>query len=186
MTFRNPEERQLLIIDDRRTGDYRSALGTAWRLVTDGIMGGVSAGQLTCDSAQGKACLRLRGEVSLENNGGFVQAALDFGAGGAFDASAFRGVLLEVSGNDEVYNLHLRTTAVRRPWQSYRAAFRAPSGWHSVRLPFAGFRAHRIDPPLDPGQLVRIGIVAIGRAFTADICVAKLALYRDVTPVPDG
>ena len=25
----------------------------------------------------------------------------------------------------------------------------------------------------------RIGLVAIGRAFTADLCLARLALYRD-------
>lgn len=179
-----PMAYDLLIIDDRRTGDYRSALGTSWRLVTDGVMGGVSAGQLRCDTAEGRACLRLRGDVRLENNGGFVQASLDLKGTGAGDASGFRGVLLEVCGNGEAYNLHLRTADTRRPWQSYRASFQAPAGWRTVRLPFSGFAAHRIDSPLGLGQLERIGIVAIGRAFTADLCVASLALYRDAVPAP--
>jgi hypothetical protein len=169
----------LLIIDDRRTDDYRSALGTSWRLVTDGVMGGVSGGRLTPDTVAGKSCLHLQGDVRLENNGGFVQAALGLTEAGTLDASAYHGILLEVCGNAETYNLHLRTAATRRPWQSYRASFQAPAGWQTVRLPFAGFVAHRIDLPLDTEQLTRIGIVAIGRAFTADLCMAQLALYRD-------
>ena len=46
-----------------------------------------------------------------------------------------------------------------------------------MRLPFTGFEGYRISAPLDLEQLERIGIVAIGRAFRADLCVAGLALY---------
>ena len=119
----------LLIIDDRRTGDTRSALDTPWRFITDGVMGGQSSGELTLDTIEGKACLRLRGDVSLENRGGFVQAALDIKGTPAADASAYQGLLLEVYGNDESYNLHLRTDDVWLPWQSYRASFQARPGW---------------------------------------------------------
>lgn len=171
-----------LIIDDRGTGDHRSALGTSWRLVTDSVMGGVSNGQLTLDTIDGKACLRLRGDVRLDNSGGFVQAALDVKGANALDASGYRGVLLEVYGNAEEYNVHLRTDDVWLPWQSWRASFKAPAGWHTVRLPFAEFTGYRIGSPLNPGRLERIGIVAIGRAFKADLCVARLALYRDAMP----
>ncbi len=170
---------ELLIIDDRRSGDERSTLGTSWRLFTDGVMGGVSSGQFTPDTLDSRACLRLCGDVRLENNGGFVQAALDLKGTGAFNASAYQGVLLDVYGNDEVYNLHLRTGDVWLPWQSYRASFKAAAGWHSVRLPFAGFDGYRITSALDLERLERIGIVAIGRAFQADLCVARVALYRD-------
>jgi hypothetical protein len=168
----------LLIIDDRRTEDYRSSLGTSWRLITDNVMGGVSNGRLTLDSIDDRACLRLRGDVRLENSGGFVQAALDIKGTSAFDASAYQGVLLEVYGNDQVYNLHLRTDDVWLPWQSYRASFSAAAGWHTVQLPFAEFTGYRIGSPLDLEHLERIGIVAIGRAFKADLCVASMALYR--------
>jgi hypothetical protein len=172
---------ELLIIDNRRTGDYNSALGTSWRLITDGVMGGVSKGQLTLDTIDSRDCLRLRGDVRLENSGGFVQAALDVKSANELDASGYQGLLLDVYGNDEVYNLHLRTDDVWLPWQSYRASFPAPSGWHTVRLPFADFNGYRIGAPLDLEQLERIGIVAIGRAFTADLCVARMALYRDAS-----
>lgn len=174
----------LLIIDDRRTGDYHSVLGPSWRLITDGVMGGVSSGRLTLDSIEGRACLRLRGDVRLENSGGFVQAALDVNSESAFDASGYSGVMLEVYGNAEEYNVHLRTEDVWMPWQSYRASFQAPAGWHTMRLPFAEFAGYRIRSPLNLEHLERIGIVAIGRVFRADLCVANLALYRDASPTP--
>lgn len=44
-----------------------------------------------------------------------------------------------------------------------------------VKLPFESFTGYRIEKELDVSHLRRIGIVAIGRAFTADLCIAKLA-----------
>jgi hypothetical protein len=60
----------LLMIDDRSSGDERSLLGTSWRLITDNVMGGVSSGRLTMDAREGRLCLRLQGDVRLENSGG--------------------------------------------------------------------------------------------------------------------
>jgi hypothetical protein len=67
---------------------------------------------------------------------------------------------------------------VTRPWQSYRQSFTANSDWQTLRLPFARFEPYRIGVPLDVRRLRRIGIVAIGQAFAADLAVARLALYR--------
>lgn len=177
---------ELLIIDDRSSGDYSSALGTRWRLVTDGVMGGVSRGELWVDAVDDRPCLRLRGDVRLENNGGFVQAALDLSDDVPLDASAYSGLVLDVRGNGEQYNLHLRTSAVWLPWQSYRTTFTAEPTWQQVRLPFAGFTPYRIAAELDLKALERIGIVAIGRAFQADLCVAKVSLYRKAASAPQG
>lgn len=168
-----------MIIDDRKNSDLESAIGTHWRLVTDGVMGGISTGRLQADSVNGKACLRLRGSVRLENNGGFIQAALDVDQTPGGDASTFQGVLIEVLGNNAEYNLHLRTDDVWLPWQSYRSSFHATPGWQTIKLPFAGFGGYRISRTLDTGQLKRIGIVAIGKAFAADLCVARLEYYRE-------
>ena len=169
----------VLIIDDRRAGELESMLGSTWRMVTDGVMGGVSSGELSLDTIDNKACLRLRGDVRLENNGGFIQAALDVEGTEAADASDYHGLLLKVYGNNQEYNLHLRTGDVWLPCQSYRASFKAPARWQTVRLPFAEFIGYRIGKKLDLKRLERIGIVAIGRAFTADLCIGELALYRD-------
>ena len=169
----------VLIIDDRRTGDLESVAGGSWRMVTDGVMGGVSSGGLSLETIDNKACLRLRGDVRLENNGGFIQAALEVEDTEAADASDYHGLLLKVYGNNQEYNLHLRTGDVWLPWQSYRASFRAPARWQTVRLPFAEFIGYRIGKRLDLKRLERIGLVAIGRAFSADLCIGELALYKD-------
>lgn len=167
-----------LVVDDRASGDLQSNLGSTWRVVSDTVMGGASQGTLAPDLAGGRRCLRLRGEVSLENNGGFLQASLDLATGGFLDASGFAGIELDVFGNGETYNIHLRTADTLRVWQSYRGTFEAPSRWQIVRLPFATFAPHRLETPLDLRRLKRIGLVAIGRAFAADLSVARVALYR--------
>lgn len=167
------------LIDDLSRGDGRAATGTGWEVILDGVMGGVSSGRLTRETVQGRAALRLQGQVRLENNGGFVQIALDLAPGGGpVDASGWTGIELEVFGNAEPYALHLRTTAATRPWQSWRHGFTALPEWQRLRLPFAGFVPHRIDTPLDPAQLRRIGLIAIGRAFQADVSLGAVRFYR--------
>ena len=167
------------IIDDLSRPFPVAANGARWALITDGVMGGVSRGVLRRETVAGRPALRMTGDVSLANNGGFVQMALDLAPPGeVFDARGWAGLALEVRGNGESYGLHLRSDAVTRPWQSWRQGFSAPPDWAELRLPFTGFTPHRIDTPLDIGRLRRLGLVAIGRAFVADLAVAGLRLYR--------
>ncbi|MEM7544003.1 MAG: CIA30 family protein [Pseudomonadota bacterium] len=150
-----------------------------WEYVADGVMGGVSEGQMTSTRIDGRDAARLIGNVSLDNNGGFIQMAFDLmPAGGAFDASAWRGVEMSVRGNDEGYDLRLRTDQLTRPWQSFRCLFHAPSVWTTRRMAFADMTAHKTDAAFDPARLRRIGVLAIGRAFAVDIAVASIGFYR--------
>jgi len=153
-------------------------------LFTDQVMGGVSKGTMVRDAVAGRAAIRMRGDLSLENNGGFVQIALDLSPdGGVVDASAWSGIELDVFGNGEEYGVHLRTDALTRPWQSYRQIFSAYAEWRTVQLPFDHFVPHRTDVLLDSHRLRRIGVVAIGRAFSADLALGGLrfmALPRSV------
>jgi len=168
-----------LIVDDRASGDARSALGSSWRLVTDTVMGGISRASMQFSTLEGRPCLRLAGMVSLENNGGFVQVNLDLDRnGGNFDASGYAGIELEVYGNGEPYNVHLRTADNWIVWQSYRAVFNAKPAWQTVRLPFSNFVPYRTGTPLDLKKLRRIALVAIGREMQADLCMARMVLYR--------
>jgi len=167
-----------LLVDDFRSTRLQSLLGTSWRGVSDRVMGGISQESLTHQVIDGRPCLHLTGEVSLENNGGFIQAALDLAEDQrTLDASDLAGVRIVVSGNSETYSVHLRTPDNVRSWQSYRAQFVAKDCWCEVRLPFRTFQPHRLELPLDTGHLRRIGLVAIGRAFQADLAVAELGFY---------
>lgn len=167
-----------LIIDDRRSGKLEANTGTRWRLLTDTVMGGVSSGNLDPAVVAGRPCLRLTGEVSLENSGGFVQASLDLDSAGTLDARGYHGIELDVYGNGQDYNLHLRTADTRIVWQSYRAGFHAAPEWRTLRLPFTDFKPYRISQPLDLQTLRRLGVVAIGREMRADVCIARIGLYR--------
>jgi len=166
-----------LILDDRSSASLCANNAACWQAMTDTVMGGVSDGRLKPDVIEGRSCLRLTGEVSLLNNGGFVQASLDLDNAGLLDARGYAGIEIEVFGNDESYNLHLRSADTRIVWQSYRASFKALPRWRTVRLPFAGFQPYRIDKQLDLSKLRRLGVVAIGREMRADICIARLSLY---------
>ena len=167
-----------MLIDAISRDDLVSALGTSWRAVSDRVMGGVSRATLRFEEHAGRRCLHLSGDVRLENDGGFVQMALDLAPrGGHVDAHAFAGLRLVVLGNGERYSVHLRTGDVARPWQSYRAHFDAPTQWRELRLPFSAFAPHRIETPLDLSRLRRIGLVGIGRPFSADLRLAGLELY---------
>lgn len=168
-----------MLIDDFTGRGFTSRLGTQWRAVSDQVMGGISEASVAHDIIDGRRCLRLAGAVRLENNGGFIQAALDLApSGDIVDASDYIGVRLIVRGNGETYSVHLRTSDNVRPWQSYRAQFTADASWETIDLPFEAFTPHRLDAPLDITRLRRIGLVAIGRAFHADIAVSKLSFYR--------
>lgn len=150
----------------------------AWRAFSDRVMGGISQEQVTVEEIDRQRCVRLRGEVRLENNGGFVQIALPLEAhGGSFGASGYSGVRLLVFGNGEEYRLHLRTTDCRRPQQYYWAPFVAEARWQAVDLPFVAFQPKGLDTSLDTEALIRLGVVAYGRHFHADVAVARASLY---------
>ncbi|MDG1118879.1 MAG: CIA30 family protein [Flavimaricola sp.] len=165
------------LIDDMSLPHPLTPRGTRWEMLSDGVMGGLSQGRMTRADVAGQPALRLEGEVSLANNGGFLQLALDLEPDGRpFDASGWSAIAFDACGPAQTYNLHLRTNAVTRPWQSYRHSFDVGPEWQRITLPFAGFEAHRLDAPFDPKTLRRIGFVAIGRAFHADLATRSIRL----------
>jgi hypothetical protein len=166
------------VIDDLSREFPEAANGARWELLSDRVMGGVSSGSLRREMVRGRNAIRLQGDVSLENNGGFIQMALDLSPDGrSIDGRGFSGLEIEVSGNGEAYGLHLRTEDLLRPWQSYRQTFNADEQWRVIALPFSAFHAHRTDAPLDLAKLRRIGLVAIGRAFRADLAVSAVRFF---------
>jgi hypothetical protein len=174
-------ENRFVLIDDFDSRDLISKLGTRWRAVSDRVMGGISEASIARDTIDGRQCLRLTGDVCLENNGGFLQAALDLHPSGKeIDVSGYTEVRLVVRGNGERYSVHLRTPDNVRPWQSYRAHFTAGADWETIHLRFGDFAPYRLDAPLDTTRLRRIGLVAIGRAFRADLAVCEIGFDRHV------
>lgn len=153
-------------------------LTPVWEFVSDTVMGGVSSGCIAEESVGGRNATVLRGTVSLENNGGFIQMAFDLHEGGAdIDVSAWEGIEMDVYGDGGTYDVRLRTAQLSRPWQSFRADFVGHSQWQNVKIPFSSLVSHRVDAVFDPNCLRRIGILAIGNERDACLAVSNIGLY---------
>ncbi|MEO8443663.1 MAG: CIA30 family protein [Gammaproteobacteria bacterium] len=151
-----------------------------WRGFSDRVMGGVSDAAFASSMVDGRRCIRLTGRVTRDQGGGFIQMALDLGTrDSGFDGSAWAGVEMLVYGNDEDYNIHVRTADCGWYDQSYRATFHAVPRWQRVRVPWTGFVANDITLPLDAARLQRIAVLGWMREFEADIALAEMALYPE-------
>ena len=167
------------IIDDLSKPAPMASNGATWRVFTDTVMGGVSKATMSRETIAGRSAVCLRGDVRLENNGGFVQMSLDLLPDGAsLNASEWIGLEADVFGNNEKYALNLRTAELTRPWQSYRQEFIAPARWTTIRFPFNDFIQSRTDLALNASQLKRVGVIAIGRSFHADIAIGGIRFFR--------
>src|SRR5271166_5343661 len=54
--------------------------------------------------------------------------------------------------------------------------------WRTIQLHFENFLPHRTNIQLDTRRLRRIGIAAIGRAFTVDLAVGAVRLFSESSP----
>lgn len=172
-----PDDR--LILSRFADGQPELASNARWRGFSDRVMGGVSDATFSAASVAGKDCLRLSGRVTRDNGGGFIQMALDLGSRTEpFDGSAYAGVEFLVYGNNEDYNVHVRTADCGWYDESYRATFNAEPRWQTLRLAWSDFTPNGVDAPLNAARLQRIALLGWMREFNADLAVAEAALYR--------
>jgi hypothetical protein len=169
-------------IDDFSDPNHLSNIGTSWSLVTDRVMGGVSDARCSFGNDKCFNYIQMIGNVSLENNGGFVQVALPLSAESQpFDATAYSGFRFWAKGNGEEYYIHLKNDATRSHRQYYSAKFVAPKNWKQVKLPFEKFKPNALDDKLAVDSLTRMAIVGAKRAYKADIKIGPIEFYT----IPD-
>lgn len=178
ITSQGNDMKDHLLLDD--FSSERSALGPRWEGFTDQVMGGVSEMDVRIEGEGANRFLHLSGNVSLENNGGFVQVRLRLDEGKrTFDASEYTGIAVRVRGKDRGYYVHLRTPRTVFPWSYYAQEFLVSEEWNTVYLPFSDFKAESMrSNELDPGKLNSLAIVAAKKAFLADLYVDSVYLYR--------
>ena len=163
-----------LVLSDFTPDEEYVFPGARWRGFTDRVMGGVSNAEFNRDEIDGRRCVRMTGNVTRDNGGGFVQMALYLDDA---DLSEYSGIELLVYGNDEDYNAHIRTSDCGWHDESYRATFHAESRWQTVRIPWDAFRANGVTAELNTSEIQRIGLLGWMRDFTADLSIAEIALY---------
>jgi Complex I intermediate-associated protein 30 (CIA30) len=157
------------LIDDRSSG-----APARWRFFSDGVMGGLSSGAIADEVVLGRPALCLRGRVRLENNGGFIQMALDLTP----PPGDWRALEFDLAGRTHDYGVHLRTAGLTAPWQAWRARIAVTPQWQTLRVPFTAFEPYRFSGTLVPGEIRRLGLVALGEAFDAELCLARVAWVR--------
>ena len=140
-----------------------------WAYLADTVMGGVSRGGAEFSAG----ALRLTGQVSTKNNGGFIQIRRTLREINLKDA---KSVKITAKGNDQVYFVFLRTTGTVLPWQYYSAEFRVTENFEEFILPIDEFKKSGLlmTGKVNPKNITSIGLVAFGRDHQAELHVKEV------------
>ena len=145
-----------------------------WQVEDDVVMGGRSQGQLTRDPA---GYLVFRGEVSLENNGGFSSIQCNFDP---VDVSKYEQAVIRLKGDGKTYRFIVESEKDARRY--YVAEFTTNGEWQEIKIPLRKMypvrRGDRLNLPDYPAQTmaqVRV-MIANGRAESFQLKIASIAL----------
>ena len=146
-----------------------------WEFVSDQVMGGVSTGKLELHGDGKKKFLRLKGNVSTKNNGGFIQFRSSFD----IINDDYKGIRLKVRGIPSDYFVHIRTKFLFLPWQYYSGRFSVESDWQEVEILFEDFKKSNFYQPseFDASEIDSIGFVAFGKDFEAELDVIEATIF---------
>ena len=145
-----------------------------WEYISDKVMGGISDGKAEIIDGE-ELFLRLSGNVSTENNGGFIQVR----STGKISSDNFSGVKLKVRGNPSSYYIHVRTNSLIFPWQFYSAEFLVDDNWKYVEIYFKNFKKSNFyqSSNFSSSEIKSIGFVAFGKDFEARLDIMEAELF---------
>ena len=147
-----------------------------WEFISDQVMGGVSLGRFEVLKEKRIKFLRMTGNVSLENNGGFIQVRKKVYP--AIEEN-IKGIKLITRGNQSDYFIHIRTKYTILPWQYYQLKFRVSNQWESKILNIDEFaRSGSLLPKvINPKYIKSIALVAFGREHDVELDVAEIIIF---------
>jgi monofunctional biosynthetic peptidoglycan transglycosylase len=130
-----------------------------WRVVNDGVMGGLSQSQIKI--TQDNTAV-FQGTVSLENYGGFASVRT---LPRTYNLSGYSGLSIRVKGDGKRYQFRVRIDT-QFDGIGYRSHFSTTADtWITVRMPFSEFvptfrgRVLRDAPLLAPAQIRQLGLL---------------------------
>lgn len=145
-----------------------------WQVQDDGVMGGLSKGNITRDPA-GYAV--FSGKVSLENNGGFSSMQNNFDP---IEVSPYEQAVIRLKGDGKDYRFIVKAENDARHY--YVAEFPTTGHWEVIKIPLRTMypvrRGDRLDLPDYPGEIlsqVRF-MIANRRAESFQLEIAGIAL----------
>ena len=130
-----------------------------WFTVNDDVMGGISNSNMMLND---NGTATFRGQVSLENNGGFasIRSAID-----ASFESDLKGVIFRLKGDGNIYSIRFRTNQ-NFDGYAYQAKIETEKDkWKEFKVPFKEFaptfRGYtlRDKPALESKDIAQIGIL---------------------------
>ena len=148
-----------------------------WNYVADTVMGGISTGSVEFKTIEGEVIAVLTGNVTTENNGGFIQIRRDLRR---VDLDNANSIKLIAKGNNQKYFIFLRTTGTKLPWQYYQFEFTVNENFNEFILPINEFKKSGMlmSNKINPKKITSIGIVAFGRDHYANISIKELEFIK--------
>lgn len=133
----------MVIFDFEQNSDLSN-----WQVVDDVVMGGRSAGQCAINT-EGNAV--FRGQISLENNGGFSSLRYRFAEK---KVDQYSKAVIRLKGDGNRYQFRIKSN--QNDWHSYISYFQTTGDWQTIEIPlsemYPTFRGRRLDQPNYPGE----------------------------------
>ena len=126
----------LLNANDSLVFDFSTEMNPKWRVVNDGVMGGLSKGILNYE----KETVIFKGSLSLENNGGFASFRSE---PGNYDLSTYKTVTVKDRGHGGKFGLRFTTSDVYYlPY--YKMMITPGDEWQTTTFNLKDFEQYRL------------------------------------------
>lgn len=152
----------------------KDASTTNWRVVDDGVMGGLSQGKLKVDN-EGNGL--YSGTVSIENNGGFSSLRYRFDA---IETSEDQSIVLRIKGDGKKYQFRVKDKV--NQYYSYIYTFQTSGEWQTVKIPLAemypSYRGRKLNTPnFKHSQIEEIAfLIGNKKAESFELIIDKIEL----------
>jgi len=144
---------------------------TSWYVYTDQVMGGKS--ELSANFEEG--IVKLDGEVTTKNNGGFVRLAH---RPDEINKNA-KGIKFKAKGNNEAYEVHVTLKGMKMPpWSYLSTSFDVNDQWNEYQILFSDLKKNgMMAASMKPENIREISIAGYGRDFNVDLELKDIELF---------
>ena len=145
-----------------------------WRIVNDGVMGGLSVGSFTL-SPNGHGL--FKGEISLENNGGFSSVRYRFEK---LQVTEDSKITIKLKGDGKNYQFRVKDDSSN--YYSYIVTFPTSGEWEEIKISlkdmYPSFRGRKLDMPNFSKNSIEEIVFLIGNKRTENftLLIDKIAL----------
>lgn len=148
-----------------------------WQIVNDGVMGGLSVGKFSL-SPDGYGL--FKGEISLENNGGFSSVRHGFDK---IQVTKDSYIDIRLKGDGKNYQFRVKDDSSN--YYSYITTFSTTGEWEEIKISlkdmYPSFRGRKLDLPNFSKDYIEEIVFLIGnkKAEKFNLMLDKIVLYHE-------